>query len=599
MSRFQLGIKRKIILFLTLFCIVLLGATLTPLVLQYINTTDTMYKQNMIDTLEYVVETFVFDSGADLEKNLYAVSEKYKSYIEGIEKLRIKYGFEYIYLMVLRGDTISFILDTAFLEPDSAIEITDYEEPPPELMAVFSHGQNTFSKPYADEYGSIISYFRPVLKNGSVEVVWGIDYNTSVITQRNRLIIGSLIFSIIVALLFIIIVILVFGKFFINPLIRTKNILAEISEGDGDLTLRVEAATKDEIGDLALYFNRTMEKIQKTVSEIQKQSLILKNDGVELASNMTETAAAVNQITANIQSMKNQTVNQSASVEETSATIELVAKGIGRLNELIVDQSSNITESSSAVEQMMANINSVTHSLVKNDENIKRLSESSKEGKTQVEKIASAISEVAHDSQSLLEVSSLIQGIASQTNLLAMNAAIEAAHAGNFGKGFAVVADEVRKLAETSAAQTKNITEMLKKITASIQEITAYSQNVVNTFGLIEKEVEVVGTHETNILNAMKEQNEGSKQVLQAISALNDITQNVQQNSTEMLTGSQEVLNETKNMNTITQQISNGINEMATGAQQITTAVENVNKLAIDNKTSIEIVNTEVGKFKI
>lgn len=79
MSRFQLGIKRKIILFLTLFCIVLLGATLTPLVLQYINTTDTMYKQNMIDTLEYVVETFVFDSGADLEKNLYAVSEKYKS----------------------------------------------------------------------------------------------------------------------------------------------------------------------------------------------------------------------------------------------------------------------------------------------------------------------------------------------------------------------------------------------------------------------------------------------------------------------------------------------------------------------------------------
>ena len=200
-----------------------------------------------------------------------------------------------------------------------------------------------------------------------------------------------------------------------------------------------------------------------------------------------------------------------------------------RLNELIFNQSANITQSSSAIEEMMANIHSVTQSLVKNDENITRLTLSSKDGKVQVEKITEAITQVAHDSQSLLEVSSLIQGIASQTNLLAMNAAIEAAHAGSFGKGFAVVADEVRKLAETSSTQTKNITIMLKKITTSIQEITNYSKNVVETFGLIESEIDVVGSHESTILNAMKEQTEGSKQIFEAIAALNTITQEVQE----------------------------------------------------------------------
>lgn len=418
-------------------------------------------------------------------------------------------------------------------------------------------------------------------------------------THKNQTMIVIFIVSTILTGFILFFAHLILTKAIISPIKTTVSLLKNISEGDGDLTQRLTNQSKDEIGELAQYFNLTIEKIQRAIGEIQKQSLLLNQGGIDLASNMAETAAAINQITANIQSIKNQTVNQSASVEETSATIEQVSKGIVRLNELIFNQSANITQSSSAIEEMMANIQSVTQSLVKNDENITRLTLSSKDGKVQVEKITEAITQVAHDSQSLLEVSSLIQGIASQTNLLAMNAAIEAAHAGSFGKGFAVVADEVRKLAETSSTQTKNITIMLKKITTSIQEITDYSKNVVETFGLIESEIDVVGSHESTILNAMKEQTEGSKQIFEAIAALNTITQEVQESSNEMLTGSKEVLNETKNMNAISQQISDGMNEMSTGAQQIIVAVEEVNQLSTQNNTSIGNLSHEINKFKI
>lgn len=140
---------------------------------------------------------------------------------------------------------------------------------------------------------------------------------------------------------------------------------------------------------------------------------------------------------------------------------------------------------------------------------------------------------------------------------------------------------------------------MLKKITTSIQEITDYSKNVVETFGLIESEIDVVGSHESTILNAMKEQTEGSKQIFEAIAALNTITQEVQESSNEMLTGSKEVLNETKNMNAISQQISDGMNEMSTGAQQIIVAVEEVNQLSTQNNTSIGNLSHEINKFKI
>jgi len=131
-----------------------------------------------------------------------------------------------------------------------------------------------------------------------------------------------------------------------------------------------------------------------------------------------------------------------------------------------------------------------------------------------------------------------MQNIASQTNLLSMNAAIEAAHAGESGRGFAVVANEIRKLAESSAMQSKTISTVLKKIKGSIDTITKSTEEVLKKFDAIDAGVRTVAEQEGSILNAMEEQGHGSQQILQAMGQLNDLTQGVKREAREMVESS-------------------------------------------------------------
>jgi methyl-accepting chemotaxis protein len=385
----------------------------------------------------------------------------------------------------------------------------------------------------------------------------------------------------------------------VTPIVNVSLTLKDISEGEGDLTKSIDIKSKDEIGDLAHYFNQTLEKIKKLVVTIKQQAVALFDIGNELASNMTETAAAINEITANIQSIKGRVINQSASVTETNATMEQITVNIDKLNGHIDRQTSSVSQSSSAIEEMLANIQSVTQTLVKNASNVKDLADASEVGRSGLQEVATDIQEIARESEGLLEINAVMENIASQTNLLSMNAAIEAAHAGEAGKGFAVVADEIRKLAESSGEQSKTISTVLKKIKDSIDKITKSTDAVLNKFEAIDSGVKTVSDQEENIRNAMEEQSTGSQQILEAIGQLNDITQLVKGGSLEMLEGSKEVIQESKNLELVTQEITNGMNEMATGAEQINVAVNRVNTITGENKENIDILVREVSKFKV
>jgi methyl-accepting chemotaxis protein len=225
--------------------------------------------------------------------------------------------------------------------------------------------------------------------------------------------------------------------------------------------------------------------------------------------------------------------------------------------------------------------------------------ESSDVGRTGLSGVSTDIQEIARESEGLLEINAVMENIASQTNLLSMNAAIEAAHAGEAGKGFAVVADEIRKLAESSGEQSKTISTVLKKIKESIDKITKSTDSVLSKFGAIDLGVKTVSQQSENIQRAMEEQNAGSQQILEVIGQLNDITQEVKNGSSEMLEGSKEIITEGKNLELATQEITNGMTEMAIGADEINVAVNRVNTISVENKDSIDILVREVSRFKV
>jgi methyl-accepting chemotaxis protein len=237
--------------------------------------------------------------------------------------------------------------------------------------------------------------------------------------------------------------------------------------------------------------------------------------------------------------------------------------------------------------------------LIENSKNVGVLTEASENGKTGLQAVAQEIREIARDSEGLLEINSVMNNIASQTNLLSMNAAIEAAHAGEAGKGFAVVADEIRKLAELSSKQSKTTATMLKKIKASIDNITKSSDDVLARFGAIDSSVKTVSEHEQNILRAMEEQETGGKQILESISRLRDITSSVKKGSDDMAESGETLVKETDEFIKTSQEAVEGMNEILIGINQIKVSVNHVNEMSHENNSNFESLKQETQKFNV
>jgi methyl-accepting chemotaxis protein len=247
---------------------------------------------------------------------------------------------------------------------------------------------------------------------------------------------------------------------------------------------------------------------------------------------------------------------------------------------------------------MLANIASVTRTLVQNNDNVKNLAAASDTGRAGLQDVSADIRDIARESEGLLEITAVMDNIASQTNLLSMNAAIEAAHAGETGKGFAVVADEIRKLAESSGEQSKTIATVLKKIKDSIDRISRSTDGVIDRFEAIDQNVKTVSEQEANIRGSMEEQGMGSKQILEYISNLNGITRTIRDDCEHMRSRSRDVIEESRNLEQLTREISLNMNGMSDRANQISAAVRRVEDLSGENKQHIDVLAGEIDKFK-
>jgi len=366
----------------------------------------------------------------------------------------------------------------------------------------------------------------------------------------------------------------------------------------GDLTVTTPDYTSKEASFLSNGFNHFSVGISSMVKEIKDSSGNIRKVAEDLSVSIDEANKAAAMVEEGVSSIKSDVDRENESIAMNEFSISKVMQEIEKLYEKIREQSAQISGSSSAIEEMVANIRSIEDSIMTVNVHIGELVKSSLEEKKRIAEASASTKLVEQQSQALAEMNEVISNVATTTNLLSMNAAIEAAHAGEAGKGFAVVAQEIRKLSETTAQQVRGSEEALASIRKLIRKIAQSSTHVEQSFDSM---IEIIGKIEhlsAALKAASEEQSIGSGQLLDSIAIIKTITGDVESGASSMHVSAKDVVSVCHNLTVLSRSVADTVDKCKQGVALLNEDSKSVVFAAENTKVGVEALEKSVNHFK-
>lgn len=376
----------------------------------------------------------------------------------------------------------------------------------------------------------------------------------------------------------------------------TSRLLDDIAN-NGDLTCRININMIDDFGVLISSVNTLIAKLSSMIKDLQAETHAVTESAGVISKSARYATGAIGVMNHSLQHIDENSKKQDELVEVTGENLVMLADSIDTVKLHVTQQTEAVQSISNAISKMTDSISSVANTAKQAQEVSQGLSERSDVGNAAVEHAVATMKEIQIVSAEVRKLLKVIQGIASQTNLLSMNAAIEAAHAGEFGAGFAVVADEVRSLASSSSSSARDIQlkikEMMEKTTAGVEAITSAGA----AFQGIRDNVIENATLVKNIYDAMIEQNQGAAEtkqaaddLVEAIHAIRDLAEEETEEAGKLRESMDAVVAASKST-------MSAVQESLEATANMKQTVEKVDKSADGNKESVEKIYNHVEQF--